>query len=329
MTRIVTFLHNAFSPLVSRIQLRLDEVAYELVKCAKAETYVETLGRHADALHSWIDQVYEEDLLDAFMLEIRPVVQRLGIGIAELAVDFTSEPFYGKSVGPHIIGITGEAYRAEFKFLVVSVTRRNKSMPLIALPVIVGEGVASPTIKALKICQGLFKHIRIIKFDRGFYSTELIEYLEARGLKYLILCPEKKGVIEEYARKTVRLGTYEHEMRLNKDKTVTRVHTTIVVCKGVSDFDWIFATNVRLRTAVEYVLHYKRRWQIETNFRVEDEAKIKTKSTKYLIRYFYFLIALLLHVLWTVNKNTHYESPFKRYLDNIEKSLLLDAQAVT
>ncbi|MFW6013855.1 MAG: hypothetical protein ACOCQG_01660 [Candidatus Nanoarchaeia archaeon] len=38
-----------------------------------------------------------------------------------------------------------------------------------------------------------------------------------------------------------------------------------------------------------YVLTYKRRWRIETNYGVEDEAKIKSKSINYLIRYFYFL----------------------------------------
>ena len=98
----------------------------------------------------------------------------------------------------------------------------------------------------------------------------------------------------------------------------------IVVCKDIDDFPWIFATNIHFRTRVEYIWYYKRRWQIETNYRVEDEARIKSKSTNYLIRYFYFLVGLLLHLFWIVNKNLVYYAPFKKYLDIIEHELLLD-----
>jgi hypothetical protein len=96
------------------------------------------------------------------------------------------------------------------------------------------------------------------------------------------------------------------------------------VCKGIDEFAWIFATNIRFRTRAEYVWYYKRRWQIETNFRVEDEARIKSKSTSYLVKYFYFLVSLLLHLLWIINKNIKYHAPFKKYLDVIEQALLLD-----
>lgn len=113
-------------------------------------------------------------------------------------------------------------------------------------------------------------------------------------------------------------------MNYLKDKSKWKPKTTIVVCKGIDEFPWIFATNIHFQTRVEYILHYKRRWQIETNYRVEDEAKIKSKSCHYLIRYFYFLISLLLHLLWIVNKNINYYVQFKKYIDIVEHNLLFD-----
>ena len=113
-------------------------------------------------------------------------------------------------------------------------------------------------------------------------------------------------------------------MEYTKGKSKWKPKTRIVVCKDIDEFAWLFATNITFRTRVEYIWYYKRRWQIETNYRVEDEAKIKSKSTNYLIRYFYFLASQLLRLLWVVNKKTKYYAPFKKYLDNIEQLLLCD-----
>ena len=220
--------------------------------------------------------------------------------------------------------LKGEKYGGLFKFITVSVITRNKQIPLMSLPVMVGEGNAKPAISLLEYCQTLFKGIRLALFDRGFYIAELIDYLEASGLRYIILVPEKDGVIEGYVAQTVELGKFKHQMTYAKKKSKWKPRTTIVVCKGLDDYDWIFATNVHFRTRVEYVWHYKRRWQIETNFRVEDESRIKSKSANHLVRYFYFLVSQLLRLFWIVNKNINYYVPFKKYLDVIEYELLFD-----
>jgi IS4 transposase len=162
-------------------------------------------------------------------------------------------------------------------------------------------------------------------FDRGFYISELIDYLEANKLKYLILVPEKKGRLKSYVENTNLLGKFKHEMKYSKDKSTWKPKTTIVICRDFyKDFYWLFATNINFRSRIEYIWHYKKRWQIETNYRVEDEARIKSKSSNHQIRFFYFLVSLLFHLLWIVHKNVKDYVPFKRYLDIIEKELFFD-----
>lgn len=301
----------------------LGKISHSLVKCAKSNSYVETLGESADSLHLWIKKSYEEDFKKSFESQVKKAVKLLHVNYARLAFDTTHEPFYGKTRSLYVFNTPKDKkYDGEFRFISVCLITRNKQIPLMALPVRVGEGSAKLTIELFEYCKTLFKGIRLALFDRGFYIDELIDYLEANKIKYLILVPEKKGKIKDYVEQTDKLGKYKHGMKYSKDKSCWKPKTTIVVCRGIDEFAWIFATNINFKTRVEYVLNYKRRWQIETNYRVEDEAKIKSKSTNYLIRYFYFIISLLLHLFWIINKNIKYYAPFKKYLDIIEQEML-------
>jgi hypothetical protein len=300
-------------------------MGYFLLDAAKSHSYIETLGDHADSLHKWIKSSYQEDFEEALLQEVKKALPHLSLSIASIAIDFTHEPFYGKTRGLYIFNAPPkESYSGKFVYITISVITRNKAIPFMALPVLVGEGVARKTIILLELAQKLFKRIRYAVFDRGFYVSELIDYLESRTMRYLILVPEKGEVISGYIDETDELGRFRHQMEYAKKKSKWRPKTTIVVCKGMDDFPWIFATNITFRTRAEYLWCYKRRWQIETNYRVEDEARIKSKSTHYLIRYFYFLMALVLHILWTVNKHSKYYVPFKRYLAIVQQNLLMD-----
>lgn len=324
MTNITSFLQKSFQSFESSIILPLNKIAYHLVKCAKSNTYVETLGEHADTIHLWIKESYEEDFKHSFEKQVKKALKHIPTNFAQLAFDITPEPFYGKTRSLYIFNTKGKKYDGEFHFLSVCLIVRNKQIPLMALPIIVGEGAAKKTIILLEYCQALFKRIRLVVFDRGFYIAELIDYLESIKIKYIIYVPERGDVIKGYVEQTKELGKYKHQLNYQKAKSSWKPKTKIVVCSGIDDFAWIFATNINFRTRCEYIWYYKKRWQIETNFRVEDEGRIKSKSVHYLIRYFYFLVSLLLHLSWIVNKNINYYVPYKKYLDIIETNLLFD-----
>jgi Transposase DDE domain len=324
MAIIHQYLQKAFAPLSNHIKLPLSLVAHDLVKCAFAHSYVETLGHHADSLHSWVSKCEISDFRDSFDCIVKKSLRKLGVSYAQLAIDITSEQFYGSHRNLWIFDTDGESWPAEFRFIVVSLIVRNKQVPIMSRPVCLGEGVARPTIDMLECCLQKFVGIRMALFDRGFYCAELIDYMQAKNIKYLMLVPEKKGRIKDYVLSTETFGTFKHEMEYSKSKSKWRISTTIHVCKGVDDWAWIFATNMPRLGRVQAILLYKRRWQIETNFRVQDEARIKSKSCNVAVRMFYFFISLLLHLLWIVHKHIHSQIPFKRYLNLILNLLLQD-----
>ena len=95
--------------------------------------------------------------------------------------------------------------------------------------------------------------------------------------------------------------------------------------KEWQDCYWCFATNLNENFGL--IKFYKQRWQIETDFRVHDEARIKTKSNNQIVRYFYFLTSLVLVANWQVNRLFHPEICFKKYLKILEESF--DVRLVT
>ena len=96
MSNVTGFLQKSFQSFASSIILPLSSVGFFLVKAAKANSYVETLGEHADSLHVWIKQSCEEDFREAFEAEVRKAVQKLHVSYVKLAFDTTDEPFYGQ-----------------------------------------------------------------------------------------------------------------------------------------------------------------------------------------------------------------------------------------
>lgn len=324
MSQAINYLKKVFCSLNSKTILSHGLLAHHLAKVAKCQSYVETFTNHADTIHGWIKRIYDVDIQRAFEQQVRKALRKLKIISAGLAIDFTHEPFYGKSRNLHIINVNKtKPHNAEFRYVTCCLLTKNKQIPLMALPVRYGQQV-SQTLELLRYCLSLKFRIKYVLFDRGFYNAELIDFLQSKKLRYLMLVPALPGRIQGYRDLPDDFAKYKHQLYYQKAKSSWKPVTTIVVCKNQFDYDWMFATNIQFHDPQDYVLLYKRRWQIETNYRVEDEAKIKTKSCNYLIRYFYFMTSMLFHLLWIISKHLKSYVQFKRYLDKIEHNLLFD-----
>ena len=120
-------------------------------------------------------------------------------------------------------------------------------------------------------------------------------------------------------------GIFRHQMNYAKNKSEWQPSTNIVICKNVGKnkkgepYDWAFATN--LKPSRRLVKEYKRRWNIETGFRIMEEGKIKSKSNNPLVRFFYFLLRALLTLIWVMNNIIRTYMVYKSYLRTVEREL--------
>lgn len=294
----------------------------ELILSALSNSYVETVQGKADSLHRKIKMCDWENLLAVYKENIKSYIHKLNIRTGILAFDVTSEPFYGQSSGLYLIGCDGKnGYEQEFHFLVISLVNEKKEekFPLACIPVHLGFDFGGAIKDLLAYANKLFR-IRFVLLDRWFYSADVIKNL--RSFRYIMHMPKLSTKIKQLS-EVLKFGYINHRVKSN---TGEETNTRAVFVRDRSDkFTWVFATNMIIEDYYTYVNFYKRRWRIETNFRVEDEAKIKSKSVFPVIRYFYFLISLLLHSIWLVFKK---EIPFKAFLIKVYKFIMLESLGI-
>lgn len=279
-----------------------EEYSCLLADAAKYNTYIETLSNKADNLHLKIKGEYVETIHLAHSSYVKHLIKKQHFGLVDLICDITTDDFYGEVTGLHIHPWTGkDGVEGKFHYLIVGILFRNKIIPFYAIILRVGCSKAELIGKAISYCHTLGLRIGKILLDRGFYSGEVIDEIKIRKVNYLIFVP-KKSLFKCMLEGTNKSVVIEHEISYNKNFTRNKVQTDIALIKDVLGYDWVFATDLCLKDIEKYVEVYRKRWNIETMFRVHDEARIKTKSKEPVIRLFYFILGMLLVLLWNIHE---------------------------
>jgi hypothetical protein len=226
-----------------------------------------------------------------------------------ISFDTTKEAFYGDfskavdSIYLHQGSIAKESF-FYYEFLTASITC-NCQEKYILDAVILRCGDIIPDIVSKIV--GWIKEkilIDVILFDRGFNSKELIYELNKLKVPYMIFW-KKQG--DWYLPHLKSLADGEFKLVRKKTKFYKNKFSYVVDLKFVfikqlkyedKKYDWIFVTNISLKTAEGYIKRYKKRWGIETIYRVTDDIRAYTTSTKHIVRYFLFLFTCLVYNIW-------------------------------
>jgi hypothetical protein len=304
----------------------------DLLKASVANTYVETVGNRADSLHLAIKNVPISNIYWEYIETVKVLGTKFELQEKDvvLAFDYTDEDFYGDPQGFWIHGWTGgEGVTGKFKFLTCSIVSSDipQKIPLVSIPVRMGHNMAHAVTWCLTVIEPMVRSISLILFDRGFYSKELMLTLSSSKYPYLIFVPKNTKIRSELAQMgEAEKKTIQYKFKLNIDKTVIKGETTLALLKQIFDkksdrsYDWAFATNQAEIDLDHIIASYKRRWRIETGFRIQDEACIKSKSTDVNIRFFYFAYEQVLQLIWIIlYKN---EESFKVFMIDMYEECL-------
>jgi hypothetical protein len=306
------------------------EYSSPILEAIVYNAYIETIGNKADSLylrikesltsmvtHSYLD--YIQRLSNIFDWKNKKVM---------LAFDYTDENFYGDITGFDIHGCKPEkGVKGKFKFLTCSIVSDDipEKIPLISVPIRLGHYKSHVIKYCLEKISNFIGEIELILFDRGYFDKDLMYELSKSNYPYLIFVPkseEKKSIL--FPLEKGEKIAYLHNFKVNKDKSNFEGETYLTFLKQIYDpksekeYDWVFATNVNEIVFSNIIATYKKRWRIETGFRVQDEAKIKCKSKNMKIRYFFFVIQQILQSQWMCFYKE--EVTFKRYLIEVEKT---------
>jgi hypothetical protein len=155
-------------------------------------------------------------------------------------------------------------------------------------------------------------HIRLLLLDKGFYSGEVIETLKALRVKFLIAVPKnsrvKEAIMGYYRTGEGRVRRFSLKKggdRVDFNLTVHRLRRTKKGLKNILELYGAFATNLGPEKALEawrrLPEEYRRRWGVETGFRVGKGLRAKTTSTNEEVREIYHQYAIVLENLWTLH----------------------------
>lgn len=300
-----------------------------IVEAGRTISYVETVNpSQADSLHQSIKWIDSRTVKHEFEQSVRLALKHLRFGRVKVAVDVTEDPYWGKNGTYNTRAKVHVKSDESWQYVNLAIVEPY-FVPLMSLPYRQIDNLDDLVIDLLSYLRTLPLNIGLVLFDRGFYHANLIDYLENRRGKqpwsYLMLVPRTPAV-KKYLALTKKFGRYRHEFKYTKDKSGWKPTTNIVICKGIGKtkdgkpIDWCFATNQR--GTLSLVWKYKKRWNIETGFRIQDEAMIKSKSSNLLIRYFYHLVSMLIILMWRLRSKLKQYIVFKRYLKCLEQHYL-------
>jgi len=304
------FINNSLGLNYEKFDITGYELLTPLLQASAYNTYIETVSNKADTLHSRIKESLVSMIEHAYLHYIKNVSAKFGLNEKEviLAFDYTEEDFYGDVQGFDIHGWTGkDAVTGHFKFLTCSIVSDEipEKIPLISVPIMLGHYKSSVILQCLSMIKDCVGEIKLILFDRGFYDRDLMFELTKWGYPFLIFVPKHKDKKEIlYSMDDNQQIAIYNEFKVNKDKGRYPGENILIFLKQIYDprseknYDWIFATNLEDVLLENIIITYKKRWRIETQFRVQDEARIKCKSKDMKVRYFFFLFEQILQVQW-------------------------------
>ncbi len=140
--------------------------------------------------------------------------------------------------------------------------------------------------------------------DRGFYSSPVIRWLIALDIPFIMpaIRNGKTGGVNQYLKGGKSYKT-THTLNKNKDNKVT--FPLWIVCKylkgkrGKFGIEYLPYVVYKVKISLDYIYQdYRKRFGIETSYRLKNICRIRTTTKNPLIRLLYVGISFLLVNIW-------------------------------
>jgi hypothetical protein len=252
-----------------------------------------------------------------------------------VAIDLTFIPYYGKKLTHWVVGGKPKKGTTYFHcWATLRIVSSGRRFTIKARPVkrdeLDAEAMAKIVLELLTEAKTCGVHIDLVLLDKGFCWREVISALKASGDKFLVAAKRDKHV-KEAILDYFRTGKGQVR-RFSKGKGEEKVTFNLSIhrfkkrrrrrVRNILELYGAFATNLGVKEAVRVWRRlpqdYRRRWGIETGYRVDCGFRAKTTSRDERLRFIYYQYMVFLENLWTL----HNMGEAKRHgvvLDEVKK----------
>ena len=281
------------------------DVLEPVIRAQAENTFIESACRRngrisSDDVFYHLDKPSVEEITDCLDEGIEDALTRIRkrhriSGKVDIAIDVNEISYYGKDQNLFILGGKQKAGTNKFyKVITLCIVSKGKRYTLAAIPISFFDITVKLLEQLVKIAR---KHVKIryAFLDRGFLSVDSINKLYELSMQFIIPIKKNDKVVQimkncflrgmKRVLYTMRSGNREAAFDLV-------VHET--------DDDLVgFATNIQ-GDPKEISKLYRKRWGIETSYRVKNNFFGRTCSRQPKIRLLFIMLSFLLYNLWVL-----------------------------
>jgi hypothetical protein len=208
-----------------------------------------------------------------------------------LAIDWHDEMFYGD---PHARGVIGTQHKNgsnhAYRFATVSVLWNGQRLTLAVVPMMHRSKLWHVKYLIERVAE-LDLSVKLVLLDRGYFSTEVIRYFDETKISYIMHIP--------WHGDPLRAGVDRVYMTMSHKRTAAEQAGFRLVTMRRSGKLLVFATNTSFKPRVLREM-FRKRWGIETSYRMIGLFLAKTTSKLYRLRLLYFFLAVVMYNLWVL-----------------------------
>jgi len=211
-----------------------------------------------------------------------------------IAIDWHDIMYYGDPKTPMVIGTQhkkGAHY--VYEYLTTSVLVDGERIVLVVTPVSSRAFVSQFSIAIIRrLTEQLGIRIKYVTLDGGFFTIDMLRFLEESGLKYILHMPStsKTKRMRLWHGRRFRYRTNHNSVGPNKQAEFD----VAVAYDKAKKYTYLLATNMKYDADTLLELFMKR-WGIETSYRMSNQFLVKTTSKNYIVRLFYYLLACIVY----------------------------------
>jgi hypothetical protein len=231
----------------------------------------------------------------------------------EFAADYTNDPYYGKTDSSNekyiIRGQAKKSTNSFYSYISLYITNKNERFTVSVLPVEKNKTKVEYLSYFIDLIERLNFKIKVLCLDREFYSIDVFEFLQNNKIPHIIPVVKKGEQIKQILK-----GNKARSEQYVMDNSKKRILLNIVIDvkylkgkrgkRGCENLGFVVFGVKWSPRKVSTV--YRRRFAIESSYRIRNMVKPRTSSKDANIRYFYALISFLLKNIWLYLQKKHF-----------------------
>jgi IS4 transposase len=245
---------------------------------------------------------------------LQEIVKTLKTGKSyEFAADYTNDPYYGEidpSNEKYVMrGQAKKSTNSFYSYISLYITDKNERFTLSVLPVEKNKTKVEYLSHFIDLIEELNLKIKVFCLDREFYCTDVFEFLQKNNIPHIVPVV-KKGKKMKQILEGNKARCEQYVMKSKKKKIHLDIAIDVKYFKGKRDKKGCenlgFVVFGVIWTPRKVSTVYRRRFAIESSYRMRNIVKPKTTSKNATIRYFYTLISFLLKNVWLCLQKKHF-----------------------